>query len=180
MPAEKDFADLLGVLYEGPLETPPWSSFLTLLRRTLAADAVTLLLNSPLQDTPLQLLSDGGSSPHIESYSQGQFVLDPMVNLPHGKVISLREFMSEEELHNSEFYKVILAPQDWYDFLAVDLRAVGELDARLRVGRYRGARRCYRLTRSICRRYRSLHAEQINNGFASTCFNVCQNKIHTR
>jgi DNA-binding CsgD family transcriptional regulator/PAS domain-containing protein len=141
MSADPDLGELLGVLYEGPLEVPPWSSFLTLLRSVFAADAVTLLLNSPLQDSPLQLLSDGGSTPHIESYTQGQFLLDPMVNLPAGEVITLREFMSEAELHASEFYQVILAPQNWYDFLAVDLRTRGEIDARLRIGRYRGAPR---------------------------------------
>ncbi|MCX2981884.1 helix-turn-helix transcriptional regulator [Halieaceae bacterium IMCC14734] len=151
MPTDPDLGELLGALYEGPLEDPPWSSFLTLLRSVFVADAVTLLLNAPLQSAPdssapvansrMQLLSDGGSTSHIESYTQGQFLLDPMVNLPAGKVISLREFMSEAELLASEFYQVILAPQNWYDFLAVDLRVNGEIDARMRIGRYRGAPR---------------------------------------
>src|SRR5690606_21437257 len=42
---------LLGAIYEGPTESPPWNSALQRLRDTLAAAHVTLILRPPSQDS---------------------------------------------------------------------------------------------------------------------------------
>jgi DNA-binding CsgD family transcriptional regulator len=125
-------------LYRGPLEDSPWRTFLILLRKHLDAHTVALLLRSPGDDEPMELLSEGGSRSDIENYNQGQFELDPLVELPSGQVVALHEFIPREELENSEFYRVIMQPQGWCDFLGADLREENELDIRIRIGRYQG------------------------------------------
>ena len=138
MQIDARFSELLGAIYQGPLESLPWQQFMATLRELLNAHTVGLLLRPPGDDEPMELLSDGGSPSAIENYNQGQFELDPLVNLPSGEVIALHEFIPRNELLESEFYKVIMQPQGWCDFLGADLREENELDVRLRIGRYEG------------------------------------------
>jgi DNA-binding CsgD family transcriptional regulator/PAS domain-containing protein len=130
------FSELLAALYQGPLEASPWQGFMILLRESLDAGTVGLLLRSPGDDEPMELLSEGGSRSDVENYNRGQFELDPLVNLPSGEVIALHEFIPRDELLGSEFYRVLMQPQGWCDFLGADLREENELDIRIRIGRY--------------------------------------------
>ncbi|MFT4614829.1 MAG: DNA-binding CsgD family transcriptional regulator [Bacteroidia bacterium] len=140
MKIDASFSELLGYLYEGPLEDPPWQSFLGCLREHLQADLVTLLLRPPSLEEQVVMLADGGSLSAIQSYNQGQFVLDPFVDLPHAEVVCLHEYLSTDALLESDFYRVIMQPQGWYDFMGIDLREKGVLDVRFRVGRYVGGK----------------------------------------
>jgi len=136
---DPQFSALLGELYQGPLEEPPWQSFLASVRERLGANLITLLLRPPSKEEQVVMLADGGSLSAIRSYNEGQFVLDPFVDLPSRQVISLHEYLSEQTLLQSDFYRVIMQPQGWYDFLGLDIRHDNELDVRFRAGRYRGA-----------------------------------------
>ncbi len=133
------FSALLGELYQGPLEEPPWQAFLASVRELLGASLVTLLLRPPSTEERVVMLADGGSLSAIQSYNEGQFVLDPFVDLPSGEVISLHEYLAPGTLLDSDFYRVIMQPQGWYDFLGLDLRDDKELDVRFRAGRQEGA-----------------------------------------
>jgi len=133
------FSALLGELYQGPLEEQPWQAFLASVRRLLGANLVTLLLRPPSKEEQVVMLCDGGSLSSIKSYNEGQFVLDPFVDLPSREVVSLHEYLSPATLLASDFYRIIMEPQGWYDFLGVDIREEQELDVRFRAGRYRDA-----------------------------------------
>jgi DNA-binding CsgD family transcriptional regulator/PAS domain-containing protein len=139
MHVDDDFSRLLGELYEGPLEEQPWATFLASVRDCLGADLVTLLLRPPSQEEAAVMLADGGSLSAMRSYNEGQFVLDPFVDLPSGEVVSLHEFLSTETLLASDFYRIIMQPQGWYDFLGLDIRDGVEMDVRFRVGRYQSS-----------------------------------------
>lgn len=141
MNLKSEFSDLVGSLYEGILEEQPWQTFLARVREHLGAHLVTLVLRPPDGEDNAVMLADGGSLSAIRTYNEGQFVLDPFVNLPSRKVLALHNYMSTEALLSSDFYRVIMQPQGWYDFLGVDIREENELDVRFRVGRYKGARR---------------------------------------
>jgi DNA-binding CsgD family transcriptional regulator len=132
------FSALLGDLYQGPLEEPPWQSFLARVRELLGANLVTLLLRPPSKEEHVVMLADGGSLSAIKSYNEGQFVLDPFVDLPSRQVVSLHEYLSGKALLDSDFYRVIMQPQGWYDFLGLDIRQENQLDVRFRAGRYQG------------------------------------------
>jgi DNA-binding CsgD family transcriptional regulator/PAS domain-containing protein len=140
MHIDEDFSALLGTLYQGPLEEKPWQTFLAAVRELLGAQLVTLLLRPPSKEDQVVMLADGGTLSAIKSYNEGQFVLDPFVDLPPAEVVSLHEYLSTEVLLASDFYRVIMQPQGWYDFLGVDIREEGELDVRFRVGRHEGAK----------------------------------------
>ncbi|MEZ5571644.1 MAG: helix-turn-helix transcriptional regulator [Halioglobus sp.] len=133
------FSVLLGELYQGPLEAQPWQTFLASVREVLGANLVTLLLRPPSKEEHVVMLADGGSLSAMKSYNEGQFVLDPFVDLPARQVVSLHEYLSPPTLLGSDFYHVIMQPQGWYDFLGVDIREDNELDVRFRAGRYHGA-----------------------------------------
>lgn len=137
MQVDENFSELVGLIYQGPLEDPPWHSFLASFREILGAQLITLLLRPPREDAHGVMLADGGSLSAIESYNEGQFVLDPFVNLPLGQVVTLHEFMTTDALLASPFYAVVMEPQGWYDFLGADLREDQQLDARFRLGRKR-------------------------------------------
>ncbi|MEH6584785.1 MAG: helix-turn-helix transcriptional regulator [Halioglobus sp.] len=141
MDIDEEFSELLGALYEGALEEQPWQSFLASVRELLGAHLVTLVLRPPSEQEDTVMLADGGSLSAIKSYNEGQFVLDPFINLPPRQVIALHEHMSTEALLASDFYQIIMEPQGWYDFLGADIREGDELDVRFRVGRYKGASR---------------------------------------
>ncbi len=139
MHIDPTFSALLGELYQGPLEEQPWQTFLASVRVLLGANLVTLLLRPPSKEDQVVMLADGGSLSAIKSYNEGQFVLDPFIDLPTGEVVSLHEYLSPATLLGSDFYRIIMEPQGWYDFLGVDIRDGKELDVRFRAGRYRGA-----------------------------------------
>lgn len=139
MKIDPTFSALLGELYQGPLEEPPWQSFLASVREHLGAHLVTLLLRPPSSEEQVVMLADGGSLSAMKSYNEGQFVLDPFVDLPSRQVISLHEYLSPQKLLGSDFYRVIMQPQGWYDFLGLDIRQDKALDVRFRAGRYEGA-----------------------------------------
>ena len=149
MDIDSEFSDLLGALYQGALEDQPWQSFLANVRELLGAHLVTLVLRPPSAEGRAVMLSDGGSLSAIKSYNEGQFVLDPFVNLPSRRVVGLHEYLSTDALLASDFYRIIMEPQGWYDFLGADIRQEGELDVRFRVGRYKGASRFSVKERSI-------------------------------
>jgi DNA-binding CsgD family transcriptional regulator/PAS domain-containing protein len=140
MRVDPQFSELIGLIYQGPLEDPPWQSFLASFREVLNAQLLTLLLRPPRKDQHAVMLADGGSAAAIQNYNEGQFVLDPFVNLPLGEVVTLHEFMTSQALLKSPFYEVVMEPQGWYDFLGADLREKQELDVRLRAGRTRDSR----------------------------------------
>jgi DNA-binding CsgD family transcriptional regulator len=133
------------------MEEPLWQTFLGQVRELLGAHLVTLLLRPPSEEDQVVMLADGGSLSAIRSYNEGQFVLDPFVDLPSREVVTLHEYLPGEELLDSDFYRIIMEPQGWYDFLGIDIREDNELDVRFRVGRYRGARAFGEAEKSLAR-----------------------------
>jgi len=140
MQVDGEFSELIGTIYQGPLEEVPWQSFLASFRELMGAHLVTLLLRPPTSGGHGKMLHDGGSISAIDSYNESLFALDPYVNLPLGEVVGLRDFVTPEVLENSDFYKLAMEPHGYYDFLGADLRCKNELDARLRIGRHQGAK----------------------------------------
>jgi DNA-binding CsgD family transcriptional regulator len=139
MQLDQNVSDLIGSIYQGPMEETPWQSFLALLRESMAAANTTLVLRPPSDQQRGVLLTDGGSLEGIASYNESLFVLDPFVGLQPGEVKSLLDFVSEEELLDSELYQLCMAPAGLLDSLGADMQVDGETEARLRVARSKGA-----------------------------------------
>lgn len=133
------FNELVGSIYQGPLEDEPWEGFLELLRQQMGAVSTTLMLRPPSSGDRGVLRIVGGSVEGIKRYQEGFFALDPFVDLPPGEVKSLLELISEEDLLDSELYRVCMQPAGLFDSLGVDMHVPGEMEAGLRVSRGRDA-----------------------------------------
>ena len=86
MNVDEDFSQLLGTLYEGPLQQPPWQTFLASVRELLGAGLVTLLLRPPSEEHQAVMLADGAYH-CLEQQAYVDRVCDVLERLPAGMVI---------------------------------------------------------------------------------------------
>ena len=98
-----EFSTLLKALYAGPLEEPPWDSFLEAICVAMKAMAVTLILEPPASEGPGYIINasgrlHSGSRPYREQF----FSSDPFVNLPEGRPVTISEYLPQEEFQASE------------------------------------------------------------------------------
>jgi len=68
-------------------------------------------------------------------YADGLYALDPFVNLPVGRVVTLDEYMGSDTLHASEFYLNCLKPTGIFHIAGIDLLLADGLKASLRLTR---------------------------------------------
>jgi len=123
----------LSALYEGPLEDPPWTTFLEELRARFDALTATFIVHAS-GDAGLGLSISRGVRRFEAAYRERFFASDPFVNLPEGEVMTLADLLPLAELRNSAFYQQLLEPAGVLHVMGVDLAADG-LDARLRISR---------------------------------------------
>lgn len=147
---EPDLDQLVNQVYQGPLEDKPWQSFLPLLRRTMDAQVVSLVLRPPTKgDRGVILNCRRGDSDQVSdkladpedweaiNYREQFFALDPFVNLPPGQVVTQRELVPDEELLQSAYYRDYLLPINIFHILGVDTVEPDGMLARLRIARRR-------------------------------------------
>ncbi|MAC32365.1 MAG: helix-turn-helix transcriptional regulator [Haliea sp.] len=138
---------LLDALYRGPLEEPPWATALPLLRELFDAHVVSLVLRPPaeddrgvilnsLRDRQQATLSDPNDW-EVTAYREQFFALDPFVNLPPDRVVTLEDVLADDELIHSEYYRHYLEPAGLFRILGVDTVEPGGMLARLRFSRRR-------------------------------------------
>jgi DNA-binding CsgD family transcriptional regulator/PAS domain-containing protein len=140
---------LIGALYQGPLESIPWQTFLPLCRAEFDAKVISLTLRPPAEgdrgvilnqlrpaegaDASVSVqLADPDDWPAL-AYREQFFALDPFVNLPPGKVVTLRELVPDAELQRSEFYRHFLEPAGVLHILGADIGVPAAFQARLRL-----------------------------------------------
>ncbi len=132
------FSQLVEILYQGPLETIPWQAFLNAIKRQLDVEGAILILRHPSESDLGAIVTEGFSE--LESrretiYSEGLYAMDPFLNLPQGKVVTLEEHIGNDALINSEFYKLALQPFDIFHLLGIDIHEQNGLKASLRLSR---------------------------------------------
>lgn len=133
-----DLADLdrlLATIYEGPMESPPWSAAMELLRDLLHALHVTLMLRPPSPDSTGVMINTGPvTTQGIESYETHFFAMDPFVRLQEGQVVTAEEYIGKEWLQSS-VYQEFLKPLDIRHLLGADIYTKEGIECRLRVTR---------------------------------------------
>ena len=132
-----EFSELLAAVYEGPLEPVPWKSALDLLRRHLRASYVTLMLRPPSADREALMVTSAGDWPITREadYNNHYYALDPFVDLPPDRVVTVNELIGDANWLESEFYQQFLKPLDILHALGADIRTEDGLECRLRVSR---------------------------------------------
>ncbi|MGH8528880.1 MAG: helix-turn-helix transcriptional regulator [Nevskiales bacterium] len=131
---------LLGAIYEGPLETPPWQTALQLLHDNLKAAHVTLMLRPPSPDSSGVMINTGPTTTQaLESYETHFFAMDPFVRLPEGQVVTAEELLGKTWLQ-SPIYLEYMKPLDIRHILGADINTKDGIECRLRVTRAHDAR----------------------------------------
>ncbi len=127
--------ELLGAIYDGPTESPPWNSALQMLRGSLQAAHVTLILRPPSQDSTGVMINTGPvTTQGVESYESHFFATDPFVRLQEGEVLTAEELMGKQWL-DSSIYNEYLKPLGIRHLLGADIYTKDGIECRLRITR---------------------------------------------
>ncbi len=132
------FSELVGLIYEGPLEEVPWGSALQMLRQQLGANWVTMILRPASAGQPAILVrtSEHGADLYCAAYNHFQaFSLDPFVGLPADQVVTIDEMIDTKQWIVGEFYRQFIEPNDIRYILGADIRGEGGVECRLRITR---------------------------------------------
>jgi DNA-binding CsgD family transcriptional regulator len=130
------FSALVKTIYAGPLEEPPWASFLEAVCVSMKAMAVTLILEPPASEGPGYILN-AASRIHSgwRTYREQFFASDPFVNLPEGRPVTISEYLPQDEFQASDFNQLFLKPTGVHFILGADVRTDGNMLARFRISR---------------------------------------------
>lgn len=129
-------SELVRQLYAGVIETPPWQGFLHGIRRETGAKAALVMLLPP-GSALVNLISVIGGQPKVTSaYRSELFALDPFINLPEGRAITLHEFVGARALESNEYYNNFMRTAwDIGYVLGADVRTAAGYTAGLRLCR---------------------------------------------
>lgn len=147
------FSELVGAIYQGPLEPVPWGGALGMLRTKLRANWAILILRPASAEQPALLIRDGGHG--AEVYSTGythfqSFSLDPFVGLPVERVVTLDEVIEPSRWMQGEFYRKFIEPNRIRFILGADIVAEGGIECRLRITREPGERNFCGRDKALC------------------------------
>lgn len=127
---------LMGAIYEGPMESPPWTTALQQLRDVLEASHVTLMLRPPSSESQGVMINTGKVNQQAtESYETHFFALDPFVRLPEGEVITAEELIGKQQWLRSPMYQDYLRPLNIRHLMGADIYTKEGIECRLRVTR---------------------------------------------
>jgi DNA-binding CsgD family transcriptional regulator len=130
-------SELIGHVYEGPLEAMPWGSSLQWLTANLPCSWAVLVLRPASQRTPSLMIHAHGDQVTVcdsdfasyERYSQ-----DPFTDLPLDRVLTPEEFLGAARWYRHPFFRQHLLPNDIHYELGADF-LTAQSSCRLRVCR---------------------------------------------
>lgn len=126
---------LLGAIYDGPTESPPWQTAMARLREVLAAAHVTLMLRPPSSDSAGVMINTGPTTAqNVESYETHFFAADPFVRLAEGDVFSAEELIGPQWIQ-SQYYHDFLEPIGVRHLLGADIYTKDGIECRFRITR---------------------------------------------
>ena len=133
-------SQLIGLIYEGPLEPVPWQQSLVAIRERLQANYVTLIVRSSTpEDLGLYVNAGNVTTEGYMSYATHYYALDPFVGLPADQVVTVHEILGEARWLESPLYKEYMAQHDVFHMMGVDVRTPSGDQCRLYVCRPRSA-----------------------------------------
>ncbi|MEE4143878.1 MAG: helix-turn-helix transcriptional regulator [Halieaceae bacterium] len=149
---DKDFNHLVQAIYRGAVAQRPWHCTLPALREAIDAQVVSLVLRPPSAGDRgfiLNCVRPGGAGQagdavladpgdwEVTAYREQFFSLDPFINLPLDRIITLDDLLGDAELMASDYYQHYLQPIGLFRILGVDTGEPEGLLARLRFSRRR-------------------------------------------
>lgn len=147
------YDQLIGAIYQGAMESPPWQSALQLLRDQLQAAHVTLLLRPPSSENHGVMINTGSVTQQgVESYETHFFALDPFVRLAEGEVVTAEELIGKQWLQSS-VYLDYLKPLDVRHLLGADIYTKDGIECRLRMTRGHDAKPFTAADKALCKQF---------------------------
>nr|UXE46186.1 hypothetical protein Hi04_10k_c5981_00005 [uncultured bacterium] len=130
------FSELVGLIYQGPLESIPFKSALEAIRILLRANYVTLILRPPSSEQAGLIVNASGDRPveRADDYSNYYYTLDVFVGLPADRVLTAQELLGNR-WRESEIYQQFLKPVDVLHVLGADIHTDDGIACRFRVCR---------------------------------------------
>ncbi|HWI09846.1 MAG TPA: helix-turn-helix transcriptional regulator [Burkholderiaceae bacterium] len=131
-------SDLIGTVYQGMIESVPWSSLLWQVRGLLGANWVTLIVRPPSENSQARIINAGPTGVTIAEghwTSYNIFAIDPMVHLPTGRMVTVEEMIGDTNWLTCEFYKLFVEPHDIRYLMGADICTDDGIDCRFRVCR---------------------------------------------
>lgn len=110
------FSTLLNFLYQGSSEKKPWQTFLSQMKKTFNLHHAVIVIRPPSENDIGIFFTSGGNIPKTitktygNSYTEQYYQFDPLINLPFDRVVTLEEFISDEEYQTSEYCQNCLQP----------------------------------------------------------------------
>lgn len=140
-----------GPIYDGALETPPWKTALNLLRDTLQASQVALMLRPPAWESDGAIVNaDSRGDQAAESYRAQSFATDPFLRLPAGEIVTPEQLLGDDWLQ-SALYLDFLQPMNIRYVIGADVRTPEGVECRFRVTRSQQAAAFTEHDRALCR-----------------------------
>ena len=139
LPELTEFSELVRQIYAGALDPKQWRAFLRDLTERLQGNAAVLLLRVPrLGEVPLKV-AYGAMPERDDLYFKHFMALDPFVQLPEGRAVTMHDFVDTPQFEASEYFREWLEPMDMVYAVGVDLRDRNRYHVRLRICRPRSA-----------------------------------------
>jgi DNA-binding CsgD family transcriptional regulator len=131
-----EFDKLIGLIYEGPLESVPWQAALESIRTTLHANHTLIILRptSPQERGLTIHATDGRMLVTPAGFYDYGYAMDPFVGLPEDRVVTVDELIGERWIE-SEFYQQFVKPADIRYIMGANMHTADGINCRLRVCR---------------------------------------------
>lgn len=129
------FSHLVRTLYASVTAEEPFYGFLTELSDQMGALYATIIISRASALAPSLVITPRGKRDYIEAYRSHLFKLDPFINLPEGRVISIHDHLNKAMIDGAPVFNDARLPEKAEHILGVDLRAAGGFDTRIRITR---------------------------------------------
>lgn len=149
-PIEKVVEQLAIVLFDSLADEIPLARFLNLVETVVRADFGIMLIFSRDRRKPSLILSEGkpleGSEDYITKYYEQELLDD----IPEGRVTTISDLLTRDELHQTELYREYLAHYGVGYILGIDIGTVRGIAGKFRLARLEKGVDFSQRDRAIC------------------------------
>ena len=108
-------------IYEGVLETPPWTSLLKLLESYITTKSASIVIRRPTEEGPGSTITLFDNQDALLDFQTNSYKDSPFAELPEGKVFCLNDRVTQRELEDLDHYKYFLKVYDVTDIMGFDI-----------------------------------------------------------
>jgi DNA-binding CsgD family transcriptional regulator/GAF domain-containing protein len=122
-----ELSSLLALVYQGPLESTPWSGLLETLRQRFEASFFTLVLRNPDHERPGLIVNASIHGPLLPGepfYSEQYYSICPFIDWPVEQVASADQVLGTDAWLAHDFYCDYLQPLDLRHVLVANMRTL--------------------------------------------------------